>query len=102
MKKQAFFRSYFILPISYFILFSGCSKLFPVDTGISSGRGIVRRIDFEHHQVTLAHGTVPNLLHPMTYAYQVKNDSIMKPLSEGDTVSFTIEESEPGTFRILS
>ncbi len=79
-----------------------CSKLFPVDVGTGEGRGIVRRIDFEHHMITLSHGRIPNLLNPMTYAYALKNDSIMRGLSDGDTVSFTIEESQPGTFRILS
>ena len=84
------------------LLFESCSKLMPVDVGTGEGRGIVRRIDFEHHEVTLSHGTVPNLLHQMTYAYAVKSDSIMRSVKEGDTVSFTIEESQPGTFRVLS
>jgi len=84
------------------LLFAGCNKLVPVDVGIGTGRGIVRQLDFEHHEVTLSHGTVPNLLHPMTYAYAVSNDSIMRTVSEGDTVSFTVEESQPGTFRVLS
>src|SRR5438128_1993953 len=96
-------RALFILHTSFFILFCvGCSKLFSVDTGVSTGRGIVRRIDLEHHQVTLAHGRIPNLLNPMTYAYPVKSDAILKGVNEGDTVRFTIQEQPPGTFRVLS
>ncbi|HEX5315674.1 MAG TPA: copper-binding protein [Candidatus Kapabacteria bacterium] len=95
-------RIVFILHTSCCILLlAGCSKLVP-DVGTGTGRGIVRRLDFEHHEVTLSHGTVPHLLHPMTYAYVVSNDSIMRTVREGDTVSFTIEESHPGTFRVLS
>jgi Cu/Ag efflux protein CusF len=59
-------------------------------------------VDFEHHMVTLAHGTVPNLLHPMTYAYPVKTDSLMRGLEPNDTISFTIQELKPGSFLILS
>lgn len=84
------------------IAIAGCDKIFPVDVGVSSGRGIVRRIDLEHHQVTLSHGTVANLLHPMTYAYPVKNDSVLRSAKEGDTVSFTIQEQKPGEFQVLS
>ncbi|GEM_PF-2143683 len=105
-KENFFFSRRLAVPILcafYFtLLFAGCNKIFPVDVGVSSGRGIVRRIDFEHHQVTLAHGTIPNLLHPMTYAYPVKSDAVMKSVKEGDTVSFTIEEQKPGEFQILS
>jgi len=84
------------------LLIMSCNKLFPVDVGQSGGRGIVRRIDTVNHQVTLSHGTVPNLLHPMTYAYPVSDDDVMRGVNEGDTVSFTIEEIKPGAFRILS
>jgi len=85
-----------------FIIIAGCNKLYPVDVGVDSGRGIVRRVDFEHHMVTLSHGTVPNLLHPMTYAYPVKTDSLMRGLQPNDTISFTIQEIKPGSFLILS
>jgi Cu/Ag efflux protein CusF len=88
--------------IGILLLLVSCDKLFPVDVGQSSGRGVVRRVDSVNHQVTLAHGTIPNLLHPMTYAYPVKNDAVMNGIHEGDTVSFTIEETQPGAFRVLS
>jgi Cu/Ag efflux protein CusF len=81
---------------------TGCTKIFPVDTGVGTGRGIVRRIDFDHHLITLEHGRITNLLNPMTYSYSVRSDSIMKPINEGDTVSFSIEEKPPGTFVVLS
>src|SRR5438045_2082884 len=84
------------------VLLIGCSKLYPVDIGVGTGRGIVRRIDYEHHLITLEHGTVPKLLNPMTYSYAVRTDAIMRPIAEGDTVSFTIEEKPPGEFRVLS
>lgn len=101
--KNYFWRSCFILQTPFLILvFAGCGKLVPADAGIGTGRGIVRRLDFEHHEVTLSHGTVPHLLHSMTFAYPVSNDSILRMVKEGDTVSFTIEESQPGAFRVLS
>ena len=81
---------------------SGCQKLFPVDSGVGTGRGIVRRIDFDHHQITLSHGTVGMILHPMTYAYEVKSDSMMKNLNVGDSVNFSIEEPSPGAFVVQS
>jgi Cu/Ag efflux protein CusF len=84
------------------VLLPSCNKLFPVDVGQSGGRGIVRRIDTVNHQVTLSHGTIQNLLHPMTYAYPVSDDNVMRGVKEGDTVSFTIEETKPGSFRVLS
>src|SRR5579871_4021879 len=91
----------YLLPLTFYLLLgAGCSKLFPVDTGTGTGRGIVRRIDFDHHLITLEHGRVTNLLNPMTYSYAVKSDNIMRPIKEGDTVSFTIEENPPGTFRV--
>ena len=85
-----------------FLILTGCDKFYPVDVGVSTGKGIVRRADFEHHMITLSYGTIPNLLHPMTYAYPVKNDSIMKGLKPEDTVSFTIQEMKPGSFVVLS
>ena len=102
-KKNVFERwKYFMLHSSIFILLAGCSKLMPVDVGVGTGRGIVRRIDYDHHLITLEHGRVTNLLNPMTYSYGVRADSIMKPISEGDTVSFTMLEKPPGTFVVLS
>jgi Cu/Ag efflux protein CusF len=38
----------------------------------------------------------------MTYAYSVKNDTMMNGLAPGDSVSFTIQETQPGAFRIES
>ena|SRR5204863_3024118 len=84
------------------LLVIGCKKYTSVDLGVGTGRGIVRRIDFEHHQITLEHGVISNLVHPMTYAYPVRSDSLMKPFSEGDTVSVTIKEDPPGQFVVLS
>src|SRR2546423_563215 len=86
----------------FIIVLLGCNKLYPVDTGISTGRGVVRRVDLEHHQITLAHGTIPRLMHPMTYAYPVKNDAMLNGLMPGDSVSFTIEETKPGSFLVES
>src|ERR1041385_1973226 len=85
-----------------FLLFIGCSKVSSVDQGVGTGRGIVRRIDFDHHLITLEHGPVTNLLNPMTYSYAVRTDSIMKPVAEGDTVAFTMMEKPPGQFVVLS
>jgi Cu/Ag efflux protein CusF len=93
---------YTLYLIPYTLLLIGCSKILPVDTGTGTGRGIVRRIDFEHHLITLEHGRVVNLLNPMTFSYAVKSDDIMRPLHEGDTVAFTIQENPPGEFRVLS
>ncbi|MDP4198364.1 MAG: copper-binding protein [Bacteroidota bacterium] len=98
-------RYYSFHVTAYFLLLFamlGCNKLFPVDTGTGSGRGIVRRIDYEHHLITLEHGTVPKLLSPMMYSYPLISDSIMKPIKEGDTVHFTIEELKLGEFRVLT
>lgn len=97
MKRLILHSSAFTL-----LVLLGCSKLFPVDTGTGTGRAIVRRIDYDHHLITLEHGRVANLLNPMTYSYVVRSDSIMRPINEGDTVSFTIQEQPPGTFRVLS
>ena len=85
-----------------FLVLAGCNRLYPVDVGVGTGRGVVRRVDFEHHMITLSHGTIPNLLNAMTYAYPVKSDSIMKGLKALDTVSFTIQEIKPGSFVVLS
>jgi Cu/Ag efflux protein CusF len=74
----------------------------PPDIGTGSGRGIVRRVDYDHHMITLEHGTIKNLLNPMTYSYPVKSDTIMRPIHEGDTVTVTIEENPPGEFRVLA
>src|ERR1700733_12922988 len=79
-----------------------CSKFYPVDTGVGTGKGIVRRVDSVHRQLTLAHGTVSKLLHPMTYAYPVKNDAMLVGLVPGDSVTFSIEERAPGDFMIQS
>ena len=98
MSELGFMRRLLLISL----LLVGCNKLYPVDVGVSTGRGIVRRVDFEHHMITLSHGTIPNLLHPMTYAYPVKSDSIMKGLKLEDTVSFTIQETKPGSFLVLS
>ena len=84
------------------LLIAGCSKISSVDVGVGTGRGIVRRIDYEHHLITLEHGRVTNLLNPMTYSYAVRSDSIMKPIADGDTVSFTMKEDPPGQFMVLS
>lgn len=81
---------------------AGCSKLFPAESVTGTGRGVVRRIDLEHHQITLSHGTVQNLLHPMTFAYPVKSDKLMQGISVSDTVSFSIRELKPGSFLIES
>src|SRR5437773_9578907 len=91
-----------VLSVVLVLSLISCDKIFPVDVGQSTGRGIVRRIDTVHHQVTLSHGSVPNLLYPMTYAYPVKSDAVFHGIHEGDTVSFAIEESQPGSFRVLS
>jgi Cu/Ag efflux protein CusF len=80
----------------------GCKKYTSVDVGVGTGRGIVRRIDTEHHLITLEHGPVTNLLNPMTYSYAVTNNSIMQPFAEGDTVAFTMKEEPPGQFIVLS
>lgn len=80
----------------------GCKRFTSVDVGTGTGRGIVRRLDFEHHLITLEHGPITNLLNPMTYSYAVRSDTIMKPISEGDTVAFTMDENPPGQFVVLS
>jgi Cu/Ag efflux protein CusF len=101
MISEVFFSMRRTLALALLLL-TGCSKLSSVDVGVGTGRGIVRRIDFEHHLITLEHGPVTNLLNPMTYSYAVRSDSLMKPFAEGDTVAFTMMEKPPGQFVVLS
>ncbi len=81
---------------------TSCQKLFPVDSGVGTGKGIVRRVDTVHHLITLSHGTVGTILHPMTYAYPVKSNAMMKNFAEGDSVNFSIHELKPGVFLVES
>ena len=89
-----------ILVLAVFAI--GCDRLFPVDVGTSSARGVVRRIDYVNHMITLDHERIPNLLEAMTFAYPVRKDSLMNGLLPQDTVAFTLTESSPGNFVVQS
>lgn len=65
-----------------------------------NGEGEVRKLDAGQHKLTLKHdGVKPLDMPPMTMSFHVKDAAMLKGLTVGDHVSFTVEKLD-GTYTV--
>ncbi len=57
---------------------------------VAKTTGEIKKIDAEHHKLTIAHGIMTELfMPPMTMVFNVVEPAMMDGLSVGDNVTFT-------------
>jgi protein SCO1/2 len=58
--------------------------------------GVVRRIEAEHHSITIQHEDVPGYMPAMTMPFEVEDPRLFEGLSVGDQVRFRFVRAEGG------
>lgn len=72
----------------------GSMESMPKKTMTVQGAGVIKAIDAKQVQVTLAHDPIPALKWPaMTMSFKVANPNLLKGLSVGQQVQFTLQGS---------
>jgi Cu/Ag efflux protein CusF len=60
------------------------------------GDGLVKKVDKARGTITLAHGTLPNGMPPMTMAYKVKDVAWLDQLKVGQQIRFATDPADGG------
>lgn len=80
------------------VLLAGCGK--KENTSASGARsyqvvGVVKEIDPSIGQITIAHGDIPNFMKAMTMPFVVKDSTLFRGISVGDSVRGVLVVQRP-------